>query len=392
NVVYFGSVRMEAIKPEHSLPGKLGVILQKAGIRDRVKGKTVAIKMHLGYRLGYSTVHPIFVREIVKAVKEGGGKPFVTDVAGGEGYAGDAVSTAFERGYTPETLGCPIYPIMGLNEKYGYPCKIDYKGIKEIRVAGMIHDADFLISLVHVKGHNICGLGGAFKNIGIGCIDGRSRIAIHKLEQFDPYWDAEKCTMKENHVVTCPVKAISYKDNILKIRFDQCISCMNCVKEATDGCISINHENFDSFQEAMAITTKAVLSTFTENNTFFINVLTDIHPYCDCYGLTTPGIVPDIGIVASDNIVSVEQATLDLIGKEEIILKNVPPTMIITKDPNLHPFQMLFGPYKDPYVVTRFAEKIGLGTCSYTLDEIFPVTGTASFQRPIPAPLLKRKK
>ena len=74
----------------------------------------VAIKLHVGNNIGYSVIHPVFVRKVVQAVKDGGGKPFVCDVdwdvAGSE-----------TRGYTTETLGCPVYPVGGPNDKYFYP-------------------------------------------------------------------------------------------------------------------------------------------------------------------------------------------------------------------------------------------------------------------------------
>jgi uncharacterized Fe-S center protein len=54
--------------------------------------------MHTGNNIGYSTVHPVFVRKVVQAVKEGGGKPFVADVNW------DAKG-AEERGDSSETLG-----------------------------------------------------------------------------------------------------------------------------------------------------------------------------------------------------------------------------------------------------------------------------------------------
>ena len=98
-IVYFGSARQSQLMPEETLPAKLDRIIDKLNIRDRVKGETVAIKMHLGGNIGYSTVHPVFVRKVVQAVKDGGGKPFVCDLSG-------SVHTAYTRGYTAETVGC----------------------------------------------------------------------------------------------------------------------------------------------------------------------------------------------------------------------------------------------------------------------------------------------
>ncbi len=111
--VFFGSPRQARLDAKETLPAKLDLILDRLHLRDRVKGETVAIKMHTGNNIGYSTVHPVFVRKVVQAVKSGGGTPFVADVNWD-------VRGAEERGYSLETLGCPVYPAGGPDEKYFY--------------------------------------------------------------------------------------------------------------------------------------------------------------------------------------------------------------------------------------------------------------------------------
>ena len=104
--VFFGSPRQARLDAKETLPAKLDLILERLNIRDRVKDETVVIKMHTGNDIVYSTVHPVFVRKVVKAIKDGGGKPFVADVNW------DAEG-AEERGYSSETLGSPIFPAAG---------------------------------------------------------------------------------------------------------------------------------------------------------------------------------------------------------------------------------------------------------------------------------------
>src|SRR5512142_915668 len=100
--VFFGSARQTRLVGGETLPAKLDLILDRLHVRDRVKGETVAIKMHTGHSLSYSTVHPLFVRKVVQAVKDGGGKPSVTDIEWD-------ILDAAARGYSTETLGCPVY-------------------------------------------------------------------------------------------------------------------------------------------------------------------------------------------------------------------------------------------------------------------------------------------
>jgi hypothetical protein len=78
--VFFGSAHQARLEARETLPAKLDLILDQLHIRDRVNKETAVIKMHTGNNMVYSTIHPIFVRRVVQAVKDGGGKPFVVDV------------------------------------------------------------------------------------------------------------------------------------------------------------------------------------------------------------------------------------------------------------------------------------------------------------------------
>src|SRR5512133_840460 len=171
SIVYYGSPRQARLVASETLPAKLDLIIERLNIRDRVKGENVALKMHLGNNLSYSVIHPVFVRKVVQAVLDGGGKPFIADV--------DWDVRGHEtRGYTQETVGCPIYPAAGLNEKFFYTHPHPFKGIKEWKGAEMMQAASFMVDLSHAKGLRWCGFGGARKNIALGCMIGESRSAI----------------------------------------------------------------------------------------------------------------------------------------------------------------------------------------------------------------------
>jgi len=95
-------------------------------------------------------------------------------------------------------------------------------------------------------------------------------------------------------------------------------------------------------------------------------VLTSITALCDCWGLTTPSLVPDIGIMASNSIVEVESASLDAIKIEDLIPVGVPSNL--TLGDKGHLFERLHG--KDPYVqLDKLAEQ-GLGSREYELVEV----------------------
>jgi len=375
STVYYGSPRQAKLKAEETLPAKLDLILEKLHIRDRVKDNVVAIKLHVGTNIGYSVIHPVFIRKVVQAVKEGGGKPFVCDVnwdvAGSE-----------TRGYTTETLGCPVYPAGGLNDDYFYPHKRTFKNINEWKVAGMIQDADFMINFAHAKGHPSCAYGGVFKNIALGCMVGETRGAMHDTCHFDPYWFPEKVHTKDDYkkiIASCPHEAISEdKENPgnLHLHIEPCNQCGRCLKVAAKGSWVINPVNFLAFQEACANSVDITLSTFEPGKHTHLVLATHMTPVCDCFGFTSMPILPDAGIFGSDNIVALEQAALDKIAEDRLIEENVPTSMEIHTREG-HPFRWLHGPYKDPYKVVEYAAALGLGNQEYELVDVFPVQEAA---------------
>jgi len=375
--VYFGSPRQARIEANETLPAKLDLILERLHLRDRVNGETVVIKMHTGNGIGYSTVHPVFVRKVVKAVKEGGGKPFVADVNW------DAQG-AEERGYSSETLGCPVYPAAGPDDKYSYEHARRFKNIEVWKVAGLIEDATFLINLAHIKGHPSCGFGGVFKNLALGCMAGETRSAMHDTMQYDRYWFADACpdeASRRRIMDACPFEAL-VEDKLdareLHLHPEQCNACGRCLEVAPPGSLKIDAVNFKAFQEACAISTSISLSTFAPGKAVHLSLATQMTPMCDCFGFTSMPILPDAGIFGSDDIVAVEQATLDVIGQTRLIEENVPTSLEVHTREG-HPFRWLHGPLKDPYLVVEYGEKIGLGSREYELVDVLPV---AKIERP----------
>jgi uncharacterized Fe-S center protein len=371
--VFYGSPRQAHLEAKESLPAKLDLILEALHLRERVKGETVALKMHTGNNIGYSTVHPVFVHKVVQAIKDGGGKPFVADVswdvAGSEG-----------RGYTHEVLGCPVYPTAGVDEKYFYAHQRPFKNIQEWYVAGMIQDASFLVDFAHVKGHPSCGFGGAFKNLALGCMVGRTRGAMHDSMQFDPYWFPELCPDDETRqriLAACPHNGIGADKNDphgIHLHPEQCNACGRCLQVAPPGSLKIEAVNFYAFQEACAISTAITLSTFAPGKAVHLSLATQMTPVCDCFGFTGMAILPDAGIFGSDDIVAIDQAVLDVTAKSALIEENIPTSMEVHTREG-HPFRWLHGPLKDPYLVLEYGEQLGLGSRAYELIDVLPVEG-----------------
>ncbi len=381
--VYFGSIQHGARAKFASIGAKVDKIIELLDLSTIEKKDKVAIKMHLGFGDGYQTVPVFFVRRIVEAIKAQGAFPFITDNP-------TSVYNAVYRGYTQETCGCPLIPISGVKDGYSYTRAAEFHGVTEMEMAGALHDADALVDLSHVKGHNSCGFGGAIKNIALGGFAANTRWKkYHTVGQSIPYWDPDKCTPQHARklVKSCPQKAISYdeKKHKLTISFDICNQCMECIKaDEGVGCLKIQQENFSVFQELMAIGARHILNTFDEDKRFFISFLLDITAFCDCWGFGQPHVVNDIGVLGSRDIVAIEQAALDLIAKEGLDEKMIPPFIKANLDPlvDLHPFARLHGPMKNPYLAVQYAEKMGLGTSEYELIEVLSPEETMKMKPP----------
>ena len=109
--VYFTNFRTQAFGD--GLPTKLKKMIKKAGIGDiDMDGKFVAIKMHFGELGNISYLRPNYAKAVVDVIKELGGKPFLTDCntmyPGSRKNALEHLECAWENGFTPLTVGCPI--------------------------------------------------------------------------------------------------------------------------------------------------------------------------------------------------------------------------------------------------------------------------------------------
>ncbi|KKK43141.1 MAG: hypothetical protein Lokiarch_29490 [Candidatus Lokiarchaeum sp. GC14_75] len=383
--VYFGSVQHGSPSRFASFAAKVDKITEMLIEQTKInKRNKVAIKMHLGFNDGYQTVPVFFVRRIVEKIKKIGAFPFITDNP-------TAVYNAVNRGYTQETCGCPLIPIAGVKDGYITPVEINFKGVDSLDLGGVLKDADALIDLSHAKGHGACGYGGAIKNLALGGYSGGTRwMKIHGISQFDKYWDKEKGTPEhaKRLVEACPYKALRYDaaNNNLIRNYHDCHQCFTCLEiDSEIGAVKVPRESYTAFQEMLAIASSKVLETFNPEKVFYLNFALQITTYCDCMGTGQPPVINDIGVLGSKDIVSIEYATLDLIKKEGLIEKNIPPFLKhvnLDKDKDLHPFSRLHGPYKDPYESARFLEKMGKGTSQYELIEILSPEEVSKMKAP----------
>ncbi len=350
------------LEPVNSIGAKWLRMLDALEFGPTVAGKRTCIKMHLGGGTGFSTVHPWLVRTLVQRVRAAGAKTvFVTDSPG-------AVASAVERGYTAETLGCALLPMSGAQDRFycTRPITPPFKTLASVDVGGEVAHAEALIDLSHVKGHGACGFGGASKNLSMGCVTQPTRGQLHALEGgLD--WNSQTCTRCKKCAENCPNGAISFSDTgEMDVFYHNCKYCQHCVLICPQKSLRLLGGGYRDFQRGMALATQAVLSGIPAEHQLYINVLTQITIFCDCWGMTTPNLVPDIGILAGRDIVAIEQASLDLVRTEDLIPNSLPPGWELGTSGHL--FERIHG--KDPHAVIEFLEELGLGRPAYRLREI----------------------
>ncbi|MCE5329997.1 DUF362 domain-containing protein [bacterium] len=369
SLVKFASVEFERIDPDVTLPAKFDRLLKTVHLKNLVEGKIVALKMHMGRDLGYTTIHPLFIKILIKNIRESGGEVFVTDVGltNKKDFGG---LTSRDRGYSEDILGAPIYPVGGVFDKYYYSKKVDYKDLKEIQVAGHIHDAEVMIDFSHFKGHGMSSFGGALKNLAMGCVTSKTRGDIHRLHSGGSgiAWVQELCDHCHKCVDECRYKANSFNDeNKYEVSIHDCTYCQHCIEICPNKALSLGSKNYLDFQEGLVIAADQVLKTFKPGNVFYINVLLNITFVCDCWGMSTSSVIPDIGILASDDIAAIEKASLDLIKTDNFNPKSLPKGKTLREEDG-HLFEKIWG--KDPYAQIDAAVKMGLGNPDYEIEEV----------------------
>ena len=225
-------------------------------IQEHLNGK-VAVKLHTGEQHGPNIIPRPWVEELIKTQL-----PDATIVETNTYYEGDRYTTD-QHLETLKVNGwtfCPV-DIMDADGTVDLPVK-DGKWFDHMTMGKNIVNYDSMLVLTHFKGHTQGGFGGSNKNIGIGCADGRIGKAVnHTTPGSDDMWDIAK----------------------------------------------------EEFMERMTESAKAVVDHFGDQ-IVFINVMRNMSVSCDCEGTAAaPVVTPNVGILASLDILAIDQASVDLV-------------------------------------------------------------------------------
>ena len=217
----------------------------------------VGIKLHTGEKDGPNILPRPWVKKLVDERLSS-----AAIVETNTYYEGDRYTTPQHR-ETIAVNGWTFCPVDILDEDGIVMLPVNGgKWFTEMAMGGHLPGYDSLLVLTHFKGHTKGGFGGSCKNIGIGCADGRvGKAMIHTTPGSDDMWDISN----------------------------------------------------EEFMERMTESAKAVADHFGKH-IVYINVLRNMSVSCDCEGCAAePVVTPNVGILASTDLLAVDQASVDLI-------------------------------------------------------------------------------
>ena len=229
-------------------------------IFDRVSSvltDKVAIKLHTGEAEGPNIIPRPWVKNLIERRL-----PEATIIETNTYYEGSRYTTEEHR----KTLAingwdfCPV-DITDEDGVAALPVK-GGKWFDEMHVGKNMLYYDSLLVLTHFKGHVMGGFGGSNKNIGIGCADGRiGKKEIHSWPGSDNMWSIAE----------------------------------------------------EELMERISESTKATVDYFSPH-ICYINTMRNMSVSCDCEGPgAEPVVTPDIGLVASLDILAADNACIDLV-------------------------------------------------------------------------------
>ena len=227
-------------------------------VNANISGR-IGVKFHTGEKNGPNIIPSSWVKDLLAA------EPELKDaviVETNTYYEGDRYTTEQHR-ETLKVNGWTFSPVDIMDEDGTVTLPIQGgKWMKEMSHGSHMLRYDSLLVLTHFKGHTMGGFGGSNKNIGIGCADGRiGKKWIHTVEGSDDMWSIAQ----------------------------------------------------DELMERITESTKATIDYFGKNIAY-VNVMRNMSVSCDCEGIyAAPVVTPNVGILASLDLLAVDQACVDLI-------------------------------------------------------------------------------
>ncbi|MEW6571544.1 MAG: DUF362 domain-containing protein [Nitrospirota bacterium] len=369
--VYFASARAMKWKYDDSMPGKLERLLKTFDLSKHFEPKEwIAVKTHFGSEGAHRIVRPVFLRGVVEALKNIGAKPFVTDTVRIKGL--DYLEVANQNGINHLSVGAPVVLADGL---YGNDNIIVKAGniIGEIAVASVIYDVPGMVVCSHVKGHIQSGYAGAIKNVAMGGVSSKHREcgwkcgrgAMHAIGEGKLIWYKDRCELCYQCQEICPLESIKFENELFAYSEEDCWRCGRCTRVCPSGGLVLPGDD-ERFMRSLAEAAKTVLGTFESGKVIYVNFITEVQPECDCMPVADVPVIQDQGILISNDIVAIEQASVDLL----LGATPLPQSASVEKEIKAGE-DIMFRLSEKPYwLQIDEAEKLGLGSKKYEMVEI----------------------
>lgn len=361
--VYFADFRTSF---RENLTQKLKRLMKAAGFNTLpLEGKFAAIKMHFGEAGNLAFLRPNYARAVAEMVTECGGKPFLTDAntlyVGGRKNALDHLDTAYLNGFSPLAAGCHVIIADGLKGNDDVEVPVNGTHVKNAKIGRAIMDADVFISLTHFKGHEMMGIGGAVKNIGMGSGSRAGKLEMHSSGK--PMISAKRCVGCAICQRICAHEALVLEDGKMRCDHNRCAGCGRCLAICPKD--AIHPAGWDSAKLLDERTAEYALAVVQNRPCFHISIICDVSPNCDCHPENDAPIIPNIGMLASMDPVALDVACCDLCQKAPRLSNTALDGQPVTEDI-----------FHDNHPDTRWqdavehAVKIGLGSDKYELVKI----------------------
>ncbi len=291
--------------------------------------------------------------------------PYLTDCntlyPGSRKNALEHLDCANLNGFSTVSTGCQILIGDGLRGTDDVEIPIDGRYVKAAKIGRAIADCDVLITLTHFKGHDITGMGGAIKNLAMGCASRRGKMEMHSNGKV--HLDDDKCIGCGKCVKSCAQEAISIVERKASVDEDKCAGCGRCIGMCTSDALFAAYDEDGSIVNCKMVEYAAAV--IKDRSCFHISVICDVYPYCDCYSGNDVPIVPNVGILASFDPYALDRACIDLVQRQQMN----PGSRLYENSRGVKPDDVFRSNHPGTRWQSHFehAQEMGLGDGSYEL-------------------------
>jgi uncharacterized Fe-S center protein len=229
--------------------------------------------------------------------------------------------------------------------------------------------ADAMGVMTHFKGHELTGVGGAIKNLGMGLGSRSGKQQMHS--DVLPSVKTDKCTGCGKCAEWCPVEAITLVEMVAGekpkavIDYQKCYGCGECVASCLFDAIRINWKTTpQAIQEKTAEYALGAVHG-KRGKVGYLSFVMNVSPECDCYGFNDVPLTQDVGIFAALDPVALDHACAQAVNR----LPGQPGSLVEGLLPGEDKFLGAHPAIEWEYQLLH-GQRIGLGTMEYSLHRV----------------------